>query len=393
MRQQVIQLLRAGLFGLALAVQPSLLSGQTLDASAWAVRGYVKNLQQWFFTERPNTLVNGGFFHNRVILRYTPDTLWSFGLEMRNRLFYGEWVRLQPGFADALDQDAGLLDLAFVPVRRPALIGSVLTDRLWGQWQRRRWTVRLGRQRVNWGMALTWNPNDWFNALNFLDFDYEERPGADALRVQYQAGGFSQLDLAIRPARDARGWVGAMRYGGHTGRFDWQAMAGVYRHTVAAGTGWAGDVGRAGLKGEISVFYPIDSTAGEASLSASAEVNTLFGNSWFFNGAVLVNSNGFGDRTDLLQLTQANLSASNLMPGKLSLLAAISHPFTPLLQASFTAVYSPNGQLIILAPTAAWSAADNWDLDLTGQLFWLEGAQGRLENAGNGIYLRVRWSW
>jgi hypothetical protein len=242
-------------------------------------------------------------------------------------------------------------------------------------------------------MALTWNPNDWFNALNFLDFDYEERPGADALRVQYQAGGFSQLDLAIRPARDARGWVGAMRYGGHTGRFDWQAMAGVYRHTVAAGTGWAGDVGRAGLKGEISVFYPIDSTAGEASLSASAEVNTLFGNSWFFNGAVLVNSNGFGDRTDLLQLTQANLSASNLMPGKLSLLAAISHPFTPLLQASFTAVYSPNGQLIILAPTAAWSAADNWDLDLTGQLFWLEGAQGRLENAGNGIYLRVRWSW
>jgi hypothetical protein len=120
MRQQVIQILRAGLFGLALAVQPSLLSGQTLDASAWAVRGYVKNLQQWFFTERPNTLVNGGFFHNRVILRYTPDTLWSFGLEMRNRLFYGEWVRLQPGFADALDQDAGLLDLAFVPVRRPA---------------------------------------------------------------------------------------------------------------------------------------------------------------------------------------------------------------------------------------------------------------------------------
>ena len=393
MRQQVIQILRAGLLGLALAVQPSLLVGQTPDVPVWAARGYVKNLQQWFFTESPNSLINGGFFHNRVVLRYTPDTLWSFGLEMRNRLFYGEWVRVQPGFADVLDQDGGLLDLAFVPVRRPALIGSVVTDRLWGQWQRRQWTVRLGRQRVNWGMALTWNPNDWFNALNFLDFDYEERPGADALRVQYQAGGFSQFDLAIRPARDARGWVGAIRYGGHTGRFDWQALAGVYRHTVAAGTGWAGDVGRAGLKGEVSVFFPIDSTAGEASLSASAEINTLFGNSWFFNGAVLVNSNGFGDRTDLLQLTQANLSASNLMPGKLSLLAAIAHPFTPLLQASFTAVYSPNGQLIILAPTAAWSAADNWDLDLTGQIFWLEGAQGRLENAGTGIYLRVRWSW
>lgn len=368
-------------------------SGQTEGISPWQFKGYVKNLQQWFFTDAKNSLVNGGFFHNRLMLQYAPDSLWTFDLEVRNRLFYGEWIRFQPGFAEGLDQDNGLADLSFVPVKRQALIGSVVADRLWGQWRRQRWTVRLGRQRINWGIALTWNPNDWFNAWNFLDFDYEERPGSDALRVQYQTGGFSQFEVALSPARHAKKIVGAMRYNGHTGNFDWQALAGVYRNRLAAGIGWAGDIGQAGFKGEVSVFQPIDSTAGKTSVSATAEVNTLLGGSWFLNSALLINSNGFGDRTDFFRLTQTNLAADNLMPGKLSFLASVSHPFTPLLQASLTAVYSPNGHLIILVPTAAWSVAENWDIDLTGQLFWLEGPSGNLDNAGNGIYLRARWSF
>ncbi len=372
---------------------PETVSCQSAGASPWAFRGYVKNLQQWQFSSVPNSLVSGGFFHNRLMLKYTPDTLWTFDVELRNRLFYGEWVRVQPGFAEGLGRDNGLIDLAFVPVDRPALVASVIADRLWAQWARGRWQVRVGRQRVNWGKALTWNPNDWFNAWNFLDFDYEERPGADALRVQYQTGGFSEFDLAISPARHARNAVAALRYGGHFGRVDWQALAGVYRNRLAAGLGWAADVGQAGVKGEISVFQPIDSTAGVTSVSATAEINMLFGGSWFCSGGLLINSNGIGGRANLFQLAQTNLTADNLMPGKVSLLASVSHPFTPLLQGSLAAVYSPNGHLIILVPTMAWSVANNWDIDLTGQLFWLENNAGNLDNLGNGIFLRVRWSF
>ncbi|TNE47907.1 MAG: hypothetical protein EP344_19285 [Bacteroidetes bacterium] len=367
------------------------------ESSNWSFRGYVKNLQQWGFTDAPNSLVSGGFFHNRLMLRYIPDTVWTFDAEVRNRLFYGEWVRFQPQMADGLDQDNGLVDLSFVPVDRAALVGSVVVDRLWTQWTKRNWTVRVGRQRINWGMALTWNPNDWFNAWNFLDFDYEERPGSDALRIQYQTGGFSQFDLAIRPARHARSIVGALRYGGHVGNFDWQALAGIYRNRLAIGTGWAGDAGQAGVKGELAFFHPIDSTAGETSVSATAEISTLVGGSWFLSGGLLINSNGFGNGADLDQLMATNLSADNLMPGKFSLLASVSHSFTPLLQGALSAVYSPNGQLIILVPTLAWSVAENWDLDLTGQLFWLEvedqTGHREVKNAGNGIYLRARWSF
>ncbi|MBK8969756.1 MAG: hypothetical protein IPM36_24480 [Lewinellaceae bacterium] len=382
-----------GLFFLLCMHCPGSVSCQTDSASPWAFRGYVKNLQQWQFSSVPNSLVSGGFFHNRLQLKYTPDSLWTFDVELRNRLFYGEWVRVQPGFAEGLNKDNGLLDLAFVPVDRPALVASVIADRLWAQWARGRWQVRVGRQRVNWGKTLTWNPNDWFNAWNFLDFDYEERPGSDALRVQYQTGGFSEFDLAVSPARHARNAVAALRYGGHFGRVHWQGLVGVYRNRLAAGLGWAADVGQAGVKGEISVFQPIDSTAGVTSVSATAEVNMLFGGSWFCSGGLLINSNGIGGRANLFQLAQTNLTADNLMPGKVSFLASVSHPFTPLLQGSLAAVYSPNGHLIILVPTMAWSVANNWDIDLTGQLFWLENNAGNLDNLGNGIFLRVRWSF
>ena len=377
----------------AALLAPASISSQESAPSPWTFRGYVKNMQQWLFTGERNTLISGGFFHNRLALQYSPDTVWTFDVQVRNRLLYGEWVRIQPGLAAGFDKDAGLMDLSFVPIDRPALVGSVIADRLWAQWTRQKWTVRAGRQRINWGIALTWNPNDWFNAWNFLDFDYEERPGSDAIRVQYQTGGFSEFDFAVSPARHARNWVGALRYGGHTGRFDWQALAGVYRNRLAAGMGWAGDLGQAGWKGELAVFHPIDSTAGETSVSATTEISLVLGGSWVYSGGLLINSNGFGSQVDLFRLTQTNLTADNLMPGKLSFLTSISHPFTPLLQGSLAAVYSPNGNLIILVPTAAWSVAANWDIDLTGQLFWLENTDGKLDNAGNGVYLRTRWSF
>lgn len=386
-------LLRLLLLTTLSARQPAISFSQTDSTSHWAFNGYVKNLQNWVFNDQPNTLVNGGFFHNRLILKWMPDAAWTFDLETRNRLFYGEWVRFQPGWAEDLEHDKGWADLSFVPVKRATLIGSVVADRLWVQWQRERWNLRLGRQRINWAVALTWNPNDWFNTWNFLDFDYEERPGADALRIRYQSGSFSSLDVAVSPARDKKQWIGAARFSGNVSRYDWQVQAGLYRNRLAAGLGWAGNLGQAGFKGEVSVFHPLDGAAGNTSVSATTGVDATIGDSWFVNGAVLINSRGSSGDIDVFSLSQNNLSADNLMPGKVSLLAGGSHVFTPLFTTSFTAVYSPNGHLLILIPSAAWSVAGNWDVDVTGQLFWRRSGSGVLKNELNWLFLRARWSF
>jgi hypothetical protein len=362
--------------------------------SPWHLRGYVKNLQLWNFSSDRNSLLSGGFFHHRLQVRYAPGSAWSWQADIRNRLFYGEWVRAQPYLPDQLDADNGLLDLSFVPVSRPALVGSVLIDRLYGQFQRGRWQVRLGRQRINWGMALIWNPNDWFNAYNFLDFDYEERPGSDALRVQYQTGGFGNLELALSSGGSGAGrQIGALRYGTHTGRFDWQILAGVYRRYVALGAGWAGDVGKFGFKGETSLFQPLQSDSLETILSATFSLDYMTQKQLFLSAGLLINTNGQGGATDLARLSQTNLSPTNLMPGKVSFLVSANYPFTPLLTGSWTTVYAPNGHLLICIPALGWSVAENFDLDLTGQFFWLEESGGSFGNAGNGLFLRGRWSY
>jgi hypothetical protein len=368
-------------------------SDSAAKASSWQIRGYVKNMQVWSFSDENNSLLSGGFFHHRLQVRWESRGGWSLQGDARNRLFYGEWVRAQPFLPEQLDQDNGLFDLSFVPVKRPALAGSVIIDRLYGQYRHGPLQLRLGRQRINWGMALTWNPNDWFNAYNFLDFDYEERPGNDALRVQYQTGGFGNLELALSPGRDPARWIGALRFGSHTGRFDWQALAGVYRSQLALGAGWAGDVGQMGFKGELSLFQPLQPDSLETALSATLSLDYMTSDQLFLTGGLLINTNGRGSATDLLRLSQTNLSPANLMPGKLSFLAAATYPFTPILNGGLTTVYSPNGHLLIAVPTLGWSVAENFDLDLVGQLFWLEEPGSRFGNAGNGVYLRGRWSY
>ena len=47
-------------------------------------------------------------------------------------------------------------------------------------------------------MNLVWNPNDLFNAFSFVDFDYEERPGSDALRIQKYTGYFHANIVGLR---------------------------------------------------------------------------------------------------------------------------------------------------------------------------------------------------
>jgi hypothetical protein len=76
------------------------------------------------------------------------------------------------------------------------VVAVSVIDRIWLEYHREKWHARAGRQRINWGMGTTWNPNDLFNTYNFLDFDYEERPAVDAIKVQYLTGLMDHVEVA-----------------------------------------------------------------------------------------------------------------------------------------------------------------------------------------------------
>ena len=175
---------------------------------------------------------------------------------------------------------------------------------------------RLGRQRINWGISPVWNPNDLFNAFNYLDFDYEERPGADAARFEYYTGSASSIEGAFKLAEDSDEHVGAAIYRFNTSGYDLQFLAGRFQEDWAAGGGWAGNIGEAGFKGEATVFVPSSDApdTSDVTVSATAAIEYGFQNGWITTASYLLNSAGASDSRDAASFLLFEPTAKNLMP-------------------------------------------------------------------------------
>ena len=140
--------------------------------------------------------------HNRLNFLFNISRKLSARLEFRNRIFYGSQVEQIPGFGELINLYPGYLKLSKLWVNEKNLVAQSVIDRMLVQYSTITWNVIIGRQRVNWGMNNVWNPNDIFNAYNFLDFDYQERPGNDAIRIQHFLKDNSTLEFAWKPGQE-----------------------------------------------------------------------------------------------------------------------------------------------------------------------------------------------
>jgi hypothetical protein len=321
-----------------------------------------------------------------------------FDVEMRNRLVFGGPTSLDPSLAASLGADPGWLDLAWTPVDEGGAVLALAFDRAYGEWNGRTWRLRLGRQRINWGMALAWNPDDWFNAYDFLDVLYAERPGSDAARLEWYPDAPVRLDLAAK-ADGSRYGVGALRAAWNRWETDFQALAGWYHGDAALGAGWAGNLGQAGWKGEAAAFAPADGK-GPRSVSVTVTADYSLPSGTYVAGSALYNSRGGGAPAGLPDLARkpAGLSAVNLFPSAWAFLAQATHPFSLILNGTLAMLYAPDLELAAVLPSLSRSVADDWDLEGLAQLFasyghrrgW-KGSGWRSE--GNVFYLRLRRSF
>lgn len=387
----------AALFWLLLSVAtPVKAQTDTLPApkpAAFTLRGYVKDLQNATFAPEKGSLLTGNFLHNRLNVKYNCSSTLSARVELRTRVFWGEQVRWTPNFAQIADYENGLMDLSWTPVKQPAIVWHTIADRLLLNWQYRRWEVTVGRQRVNWGVTTAWNPNDLFNAFNFFDFDYEERPGSDALRVRYASSGQSGFDLALGREKQTNTTIAALLYRFNHRGYDVQVLGAWYKADLALGTGWAGNIGDAGFKGEATWFQPRhpqgDNTG---TLALALEGNYSFENGWYVGGAFLYASDGSKDVQDLARLAAQPRSAKMLMPFRYSILGQVVKQATPLLALNLSLIYCPGPDAFIAFPVLTYSLSDNWDLNLIAQSFFAPAGK-KFKNQGNSVILRLKWGF
>ncbi len=358
------------------------------------LQGYIKNMQIASFGSTPRNMVLDNLVHNRMNFRLYPTKKnTELGIEFRNRLFLGATPKSVPGgYGKVLDVDPGFVDMSYVIVDDSSLVLLSQIDRAWFRWTNEKWAITAGRQRVNWGTNLFWNSNDLFNAYSLVDFDYEERPGSDALRIQ-RFMGMNSAEVVVKPGKDSSDWIGGAKYQFNKWGYDFQVLGAWWNTDYALGVGWAGNIKGAGFKGEVTYFVPQENwndTSGQMSASISADY--VFGNQLFLTGGILFNSGGLdsslGTATNVFTTP---LSAKNMMPTKYNIIASVNYPLTPLSGAGITTIYSPIVNTAFFMPTYSYSMSDNWEIAVFGQSVWLD--TGKFQNIGNGVYVRVKGSF
>lgn len=385
-------------------VCPMLLFSQESASPAWQLQGYLKSLQATTFLPASfsplplpasKLMTNDMLLHNRLNFKWFPGENFTLTAEIRNRIFWGDQVRfatlsgqnyldqINAGSDDFFDWSAGYQN------DNGYALHTTL-DRFYGEFYKSNWEVRLGRQRINWGIGTVWNPNDIFNAYNFTDFDYEERPGSDALRIKRYLGVNSSIEIAAKGARKKENFTGAALFKFHTGTYDWQVLAGIVAENTVLGGGWAGNLGNASFKGEAAWFHPLGNSE-TSSLAVTFGIDYTFENQLYLNGGFLYNSTGSTSQR-ATEIFAFELSARNLYPYRYSVLLQAGYPVTPLLNGALIAVYSPGeAHALFVNPVLTYSLAQNWDLDLVGQLLFQQA--GTYESPVQAGFLRIKWSF
>ncbi len=310
--------------------------------------------------------------HNRFNFEYRPGKHWRFRAGMRNRLFWGYQTSHQGIFRSAIDSDPGFQDLSFSCFNMDDLFLHTLFDRAYAEYQSDQWEFAIGRQRINWGMNTVWNPNDLFNQYNYFDFDYEERPGSDAVRFTRYLGYNSRIEAAA--ALDfANQLTAAALYQFGVGTYDMQVAGGWFKEDIALGGGWAGNVHNAGSKGEFTYFHGMRNESPNAFL-ISFTLDYAFANSLYIAGSYLYNSGGSHepDFADFGSVSGPGvvLSAKHPFFLKSTVFVSGSYQLTPLLRVDVSQMLTTNFGSYILIPGISYSITQDLDALLLGQIFF-----------------------
>lgn len=384
---------------------PRFVSAQMLDEKkSITLDGYVKYMNTImdppdymlpFLGMQEGAWVNESMFHNRLNFRWYASNSLTAAVEVRNRFIYGDFVESFPGYADMIERDMGYFnDLTNNLIENEAYLFNTSIDRLWVNYRKGKFEARIGRQRINWGQAYVWNPNDIFNAYSFFDFDYEERPGSDAIRLQYFPSFTSAAELAVKIDENERITV-AGYYRFNQWNYDIQVLGGILNEEdYVAGLGWSGNIKGAGVNGEITYLHPTkDSDAENPVILTSLSANYMFDNSLYiqaegyYNGYFqYMNTNAFSD------LYYQSMSVKTLSFSKFSWFGQASYPIHPLLNGTLALMYYPDVDGFFLNPSLKYSLSNNIQLSAHAQFFNGKFG-GTTKEKINFLFFRFKWSF
>lgn len=352
--------------------------------------------------------LNDHLIHFRLNSKWFINEQFTGAMEFRVRGLYGDSPNKIPDYKDTyFTSDYEYSNLEIFLWDQPKSIGHAQIDRLWLDYYKGNFQATLGRQRVAWGTSLVWNITDLFNPMDILDFDYEERPGNDAMRIQYYTGPVSRYEIVYKPGKSKRQTTIAGAWAYNLYDFDTFFLAGIKNSLWTVGGNWAGDIEGAGFRGEFLltealshktppddlIFWPFpdsffDDKGPNFSMVLSADYT--FANSFYIHSEGMYNSNGRTENAGIMAF-QA-MSAGMLSPARWSLFQEFSYDVTPLIRGSLYGIINPDDKSHIIIPSVSWSVITN--LDLMGIIYISKGEElTEFGSYGTAGYLRFKYSF
>ncbi len=375
--------------------------------SSFDYNGYVEDLYSNTKSSLNSDTYYDNLVHARLNTRWYPNNNLTGALELRMRAYYGSTVENTPDFLGQIKSQHEFTQLDAVLWNQKESVGYLQVDRLWLDWNKGNTEITLGRQRIAWGTSWVWNPTDIFNAYNVLDFDYVERPGVDALRVQYYTGPVSKFELSVRPGKTKKGWIAAGLWSTNKWDYDFNLLAGIKENRWIAGGSWAGSILGGGFRGEFTVSQKPEllkdyqysySLFNESPLSAFDHPvvsfvlsgDYTFPNSFYIHTEALYNNNGETKYTGLYQQEAGKLGM--LTAAKWSIYQEFAYDITPLMRGSIFSLFNPNDKSYVVVPSITYSVYTNLDLLLIGLIF-----EGKLltefGDYGQSVFVRLKYSF
>lgn len=353
--------------------------------------GYLSNMQSVMIPYWEGAWITDNLIHNRLNLKWYLSGSFTTNIEIRNRFMYGESMKFIPGYAKLIDNEQGWLDLSGNISEGQSYLLHSMIDRMWIDFTKGSLQIRAGRQRINWSQNMMWNPNDIFNAYSFFDFDYIEKPGSDAIRIQYYTGVSSLAEVAVKiDHNEDITAAGLFRFS--KWNYDFQLLGGILNsQDYVAGIGWSGDIKGAGFRGEATYFHPKEHFSDTSGfLMFGLSVDYTFKNSIYLMAEFLYSG------TDLSVQNFQNiyfmpLSVKTIAFTDYSIGTQISYPFTPLFNGNLALIYYPSLDAIFTGPTFDFSLNENLSISLIAQYFYGQ-FDNEKEDLGFG-FVRLKWNF
>ncbi len=365
----------------------------------WELNGYITNMQSVLFDSINKNWYTDNLTHNRLNFYYYPTERITTTVQVRNRFMFGDMIEQKLIVKEDYDEYDGVTDLSWNIADGPSYLFNTTIDRLWFQYTLNNLELKIGRQRINWGQSFVWNPNDIFNTYSFFDFDYPERPGSDAIRLQYYPSYTSKIEAAVKVNKeDEITAAGLFRFSKWS--YDIQVLSGILNsEDLVIGTGWIGNINDVSFSGEISYLHPYKNLSDTSGLFfTSINLYYMFSNSLMIQFEGLYNQYAKEHQPEnFLEYYSSDLSVKKLSMSEFTVFGQLTYPFNPLINTSVSTMYYFDIKGFVLFPSFDFSLSDHASFSIVAQTFsgeFRNPVTGKEERTWFNLgFLRLKYSF